>query len=54
MSIIVSKSNNEMKILSATLTSTVIMLDGLGSFGERVLKEYGVTKIDNDKKCLVI
>ena len=50
MSAIVSKPNNEMKIPGAALASTIKVLAGLGSLGERVLKEHGVTKIDNDKE----
>ena len=50
MSAIVSKSKNEMKIPGAALASTIKVLAGLGSLGERVLKEHGVTKIDNDKE----
>ena len=50
MSAIVSKSNDEMKIPGAALASTIKVLAGLGSLGERVLKEHGVTKIDNDKE----
>jgi hypothetical protein len=38
MSAIVSKSNNEMKIPGAALASTIKVLAGLGSLGERVLK----------------
>ena len=50
MSTISTKSNNEMKIPGAALASTIKVLAGLGSLGERVLKEHGVTKIDNDKE----
>ena len=44
------KLDNEMKIPGAALASTIKVLAGLGSLGERVLKEHGVTKIDNDKE----
>ena len=50
MSNLVPKSNNEMKIPGAALASTIKVLAGLGSLGERVLKEHGVTKIENDKE----
>ena len=50
MSKIASRANNEMKIPGAALASTIKVLAGLGSLGERVLKEHGVTKIDNNKE----
>ena len=50
MSTIGTKPNNEMKLPGAALASTIKVLAGLGSLGERVLKEHGVTKIDNDKE----
>ncbi len=50
MSTIVTKLNNEMKIPGAALASTIKVLAGLGSLGERVLKEHGITEIDNDKE----
>ena len=46
MSKIASRANNEMKIPGAALASTIKVLAGLGSLGERVLKEHGVTKIE--------
>ena len=42
------KTINEMKIPGAALASTIKVLAGLGSLGERVLKEHGITQIDND------
>ena len=50
MSKTTSNSTNEMKIPGAALASTIKVLAGLGSLGERVLKEHGITKIDNDKE----
>ena len=50
MSETTSNSKNEMKIPGAALASTIKVLAGLGSLGERVLKEHGVTKIDNAKE----
>ena len=50
MSTTVTKPNNEMKIPGAALASTIKVLAGLGSLGERVLKEHGITEIDNDKE----
>ena len=50
MSTIVTKLNNEMKIPGAALASTIKVLAGLGSLGERVLKEHGISEIDNDKE----
>ena len=44
------KTINEMKIPGAALASTIKVLAGLGSLGERVLKEHGITQIDNDKE----
>ena len=46
------KPNNEIKILSAALASTIKLLAGLGSLGKRLLKESGVTKIESDKEYL--
>ena len=43
-------TTDEMKIPGAALASTIKVLAGLGSLGERVLKEHGITKIDNDKE----
>ena len=34
----------------ASLASKIKVLAGLGSWGERTLKEHGVIKIDNDKE----
>ena len=50
MSTIVSKLSNEMKLTGATLISTIKVLARLGYLGERVLKERGVTKSNNDKE----
>ena len=50
MSKTTSNSTNKMKIPGAALASTIKVLAGLGSLGERVLKEHGITKIDNDKE----
>ena len=50
MSKTISNSTNEMKIPGASLASTIKVLAGLGSLGERVHKEHGITKIDNDKE----
>ena len=47
------KLDNEMKIPGAALASTIKVLAGLGSLGERVLKEHGVTKIDNDIQLII-
>ena len=44
------KTINEMKIPGAALASTIKVLAGLGSLGERVLKEHGITQIDKDKE----
>ena len=44
MNRIISKSENEMKIPGAALASTIKVLAGLGSLGERALKEHGVLK----------
>ena len=50
MTKIKAQTTDEMKIPGAALASTIKVLAGLGSLGERVLKEHGVTKIDNDKE----
>ena len=50
MTKIEAQTTDEMKIPGAALASTIKVLAGLGSLGERVLKEHGVTKIDNDKE----
>ncbi len=50
MSTSANKTNNEMRIPGAALASTIKVLAGLGSLGERVLKEHGITQIDNDKE----
>ncbi len=43
MSTSANKTNNEMRIPGAALASTIKVLAGLGSLGERVLKEHGIT-----------
>ena len=50
MTKIENPTTDEMKIPGAALASTIKVLAGLGSLGERVLKEHGVTKIDNSKE----
>ncbi len=50
MTKIKTQTTDEMKIPGAALASTIKVLAGFGSLGERVLKEHGVTKIDNNKE----